>query len=63
VQTAADPPRALADVVAAVASGNLTPEEGQAVAAVLEVQPRGIELVDHERRLEALESRTREDEQ
>jgi hypothetical protein len=38
VRTAADLPRALADVATAVASGKLTPEEGQAVAAVLEVQ-------------------------
>jgi Family of unknown function (DUF5681) len=62
VRTAADPAR-VADVATAVASGKLTPEEGQAVAAVLEVQRRGIELADHERRLEALEARTREDEQ
>jgi hypothetical protein len=51
---------ALADVVTAVATGQLTPEEGQAVAAMLEVQRRGIELADHERRLKALEARTRE---
>jgi hypothetical protein len=30
---------------------------------MLEVQRRGIELADHERRLAALEARTREDEQ
>jgi hypothetical protein len=59
VQTAADLPHALADVAAAVATGKLTPEEGQAVAAVLEVQRRGIELADHERRLEALEAQKR----
>jgi hypothetical protein len=63
VRTAADLPRALANIAAAVATGKLTPEEGQAVAAVLEVQRRGIELADHERRLEALEARTRVDEQ
>jgi Family of unknown function (DUF5681) len=63
VKSAGDLPHALAAVVAAVAAGNLTPEEGQAVAAMLEVQRRGIELADHERRLEALEARTREDEQ
>jgi hypothetical protein len=51
---------ALADVVTAVATGQLTPEEGQTVAAMLEVQRRGIELADHERRLKALEARTRE---
>jgi Xaa-Pro aminopeptidase len=51
---------ALADVVTAVATGQLTPEEGQAVAAMLEVQRRGIELADHERRLKALEALTRE---
>jgi hypothetical protein len=63
VQGAADLPKALAAVVAAVAAGNLTPEEGQAVAAVLEVQRRGIELADHERRLEELEALTRNGEQ
>jgi hypothetical protein len=57
--TAADLPPALAGVTAAVATGKLTPEERQAVAAVLEVQRRGIELADHQRRLEALEARTR----
>ena len=49
VKSAGDLPHALAAVVAAVAAGNLTPEEGQAVAAMLEVQRRGIELADHER--------------
>jgi len=63
VKTAADLPAALAAVVAAVAAGELTPEEGQAVAAVLEMQRRGIELADHEQRLEALEARTRQGEQ
>ena len=44
VKSAGDLPHALAAVVAAVAAGNLTPEEGRAVAAMLEVQRRGIEL-------------------
>ncbi len=60
VQTAADLPGALAAVVAAVTAGDVTLEEGQAVAAILEAQRRGIELADHERRLEALEARTQE---
>jgi hypothetical protein len=60
VQTAADLPGALVAVVAAVTAGDVTLEEGQAVAAILEAQRRGIELADHERRLEALEARTQE---
>jgi hypothetical protein len=57
VRTAADLPPALGAVVQAVAGGNLTPEEGQALATILETQRRVIELADHERRLEALEAR------
>jgi hypothetical protein len=53
----ADLPGALSTVVAAVASGTLTPDEGQAMATILETQRRGIELADHERRLEELEAR------
>lgn len=57
VETAADLPAAMAAVVNEVSTGNLTPEEGQSIATILEMQRRGIELADHERRLEALEAR------
>jgi len=48
---------ALAAVVAAVAAGDLSPEEGQAVAAILEAQRRAIETADLEARIAALEAR------
>ena len=49
--------QALAAVLSAVAEGEITPSEGQAVASVLESQRKALELVDIERRLRALEAR------
>jgi len=49
---------ALGTVAAAVAGGDLSPEEGQAVAAVLETQRRAIETAELEARIAALETRT-----
>jgi hypothetical protein len=57
ILTGADLSAALAAVVTAVASGALTPDEGQATPTILETQRRGIELADHERRLEELEAK------
>jgi hypothetical protein len=57
VQAAADLPAALGAIVAAVASGILTPEEAAAVAAVLEAQRRAIETADLEARVAAIEAR------
>lgn len=48
---------AVGAVTQAVAAGDLSPEEGQAVAAILETQRRAIETVDLERRIAALEER------
>jgi hypothetical protein len=56
ILTGADLPPALAAVVTAVASGHLTPDEGQAMATILETHRRGIELANFERRLDALEA-------
>ena len=42
----------------AVAGGDLTPDEGQAVAAVLETQRRAIETAELEARIAMLETRT-----
>ncbi|MGC1408953.1 MAG: DUF5681 domain-containing protein [Acetobacteraceae bacterium] len=42
-------------VVQAVGSGLLTPDEGQAVGALLEMQRKAIELTDLEARVSALE--------
>ena len=49
---------ALDAVAEAVAAGEVTPEEGQAVAAVLETQRRAIETAELEARIAALETRT-----
>ena len=52
---AADLPAAVGAVVQAVATGDLTAEEGQAIAAMLEGQRRAIETADLAARIEALE--------
>jgi hypothetical protein len=55
VASAADLVPALAAVVAAMARGELTPEEAQAVCVVLESQRRAIETAELEARVAALE--------
>lgn len=55
IKSATDVMTALGTVVESVAGGILTPEEGQAVAAVLETRRKAIETVELERRVEALE--------
>ena len=56
VEQAADLPRALGAVAAAVAGGEISPEEGQAVASVLELHRRAIETADLADRVAALEA-------
>jgi len=56
-RTAEDISAALAAVVAAMANGELTPDEAALVASVLEVRRRSIETVEHENRLRILEAR------
>jgi hypothetical protein len=46
---------ALAAVAGAVGRGELTPEEGRAVAGLLEAQRRAVETAELERRVAALE--------
>ena len=55
VASAADLVPALAAVVASIARGELTPEEAQAICAVLESQRRAIETAELEARVAALE--------
>ena len=57
IATAADILTALGAVLGAVAVGDLTPDEGNAVAALLEVKRRAIETIDFEQRLAALEDK------
>lgn len=58
LETSADLVAALASITNAVASGELTPEEGQSVAAILEQQRRAIETIQLEQRIAALEARS-----
>jgi hypothetical protein len=53
---AADLPAVLGAIAGAVATGDLTPDEGQALAAVVETHRRAIETADLERRLSLLEA-------
>lgn len=57
IDTAADVAAATGAVAQAVAAGDLSPEEGQAVAGILEVRRKAIETVEHEVRIAALEAR------
>jgi len=55
IKTADDVVAALGAVADAVAAGGITPDEGQAVAGVLEIKRRAIETTDLEARITALE--------
>jgi hypothetical protein len=55
--SAADIVGALGAVAGAVAAGDLSPEEGQAVAAIMEAQRRAIETAELAARVERLEKR------
>lgn len=55
---AGDIPKVLGAVLKAVAGGEITPQEGQALTAMLETYRRGLELSDIDARLTALEERT-----
>ncbi len=60
VETSAGLIQAHAAVVAALSSGEITPEEAASIAAVLETQRRAIETHDHERRIRELEEKRAE---
>ena len=55
IETAADLVAGLGRVADAVAAGDITPDEGQAVSAVLETKRRAIETLELETRITALE--------
>lgn len=59
IQSATDVAAAMGIVVEAVADGELTPDEGQAVAALLETRRRAIETADLEMRIAAIEAQTK----
>jgi hypothetical protein len=58
LRTPTDLVMALNGIARAVAAGLLTPEEGQAVAAILEQQRRAIETTELESRIAVLEGKT-----
>jgi hypothetical protein len=60
MKAAEDVVAALAAVAAEMAAGRLSPDEAQAVAAVLEIQRKAIETADLEQRIAALERGTAE---
>ena len=55
IQSASDVVAAVGAIADAVGAGEITPDEGQAVASILEAKRRAIETVDLESRLSALE--------
>jgi Family of unknown function (DUF5681) len=57
IETPADIANALGAVAGAMAEGELTPDEANAVAGVIEFRRRAIETVEHEERLRKLEER------
>ena len=54
--TVADMSVGAAAIMQAVAAGDITPEEGHAVASVLELQRRAVETVELEARIAAVEA-------
>ena len=54
---AADAVSASSVIIGAVAKGNLTPSEGQVLAALVEVHRKALETEDLERRIAALEAK------
>lgn len=55
VDGVADLPKAVGAVLAAIADGTLSPEEGNAIGSALSLQCRVLEVADLERRITALE--------
>jgi hypothetical protein len=55
IETAADLVKALGHVAALIGAGEITPEEGTSVAAVLEIKRKAIETSELEARIAALE--------
>ncbi len=60
IVSASDLPAVTAAVIEAVAKGQLTPGEAQAVAGLVEAHRKSLEVCDIEKRLCALEAREEE---
>ena len=59
IRSAADVVAALGTLAESVAGGDLTPDEGQAVATVLEIKRKAIETLELDDRITALERERR----
>jgi hypothetical protein len=57
IETAGDASRAMAAILAATASGDVTPSEAEAVSKLIETHLRALEATEFERRLAALEGK------
>ena len=57
VETVADLPKAMSAVLAAIADGALSPDEGGAIGSALSQQQRILETVELEQRIAALEQK------
>ena len=60
IETAADVTKALSAVAASMASGDLTPEEANAVASVIEAKRKAVETQELESRIVVLEQAAQE---
>ena len=56
IQNAGDLPAAFQDILGAVTQGVITPGEGESLANILNTHTQALELIDHDRRLQALEA-------
>jgi hypothetical protein len=60
IETAEDVTKAIASVLTALAEGQITPNEGQSIAALLETHRKALETLQFEKRIEALEAQANE---
>jgi len=56
IETVADLPKAVATLLAAIAEGTLSPEEGSAIGNTIALQCKTLEMGEIEQRLRALEA-------
>jgi hypothetical protein len=57
IEAVTDLPEAVGAVLAAIADGTLSPEEGSAIGSAISLQRRVLEVCELERRIAALEER------
>jgi hypothetical protein len=62
LESAADTPKAMAAIVAAVAAGELTSAEASDLSRLVEAYVKALEAVEFDRRIRALEENAKRDE-